>query len=493
MISEPHAKQLHESGICPACIGELEHSGLAQSTDLGLRLNYRGAKEFYRTRLDDPEGKRKYTQPSGAKPRLYLTRDVDDGARSLFITEGEKKALAMACRFQDKAVAVGLGGVWNWTGGKSGEDRMLIHDFTKLHLKGRRVYIVFDSDIVDNQQVQEAERFLADALRKKGARVKLLTLPPGRKGIDDWLVEWGSNWDGEINALVKAGVKHRGVDRMEKIYAKVYSFADMVGTEFPVPKFFCGDESFGIVNQGGITIVHGTTNVGKTFLTTQLACCIATGEEWLGHRCEPASVLLFQGELPPGLYARGRLQPILRDRAIPNNLSFYNWSFNLAASSRFKETFSGDAWAGFDQLEDILDEHRPEVVVFDPLQSFHNIVETSNDQLRELFKRFKRLAIDRNLGIVVVDHDRKGGDSGHSSVRGASAKTDLADSVVGLTRDDDRQVWLNYDKVRYIGRAIPGPVQVHMDGAWFKVGPEPSPFDDESRSEEEAEGAWKSV
>ncbi|MAH48240.1 hypothetical protein CMI37_20620 [Candidatus Pacearchaeota archaeon] len=469
MISEGHIEQFNESGICGACIGELDKSGLVQSTADGLRLNYLGAKEFYRTRLDAPEGKRKYTQPPGAKPRLYFTRE-DDETKSLFITEGEKKALSMACRFKDKAVAVGLGGVWNWTGGKSDESRMLIHDFTKLHLNDRQVYVVFDSDLVDNQQVQDAERFLAEALRKKGARVKLITLPPEKKGIDDWLVAWGKNWDAEINALCREAKKHRAQDSLEEVYAKVYSFRDMVGTDFPVPKFFCGDERFGIVNQGGICIVHGTTNVGKTFLTTQLAVCIATGEEWLGHQCEPAKVLFFQGELPPGLYARGRLRPILKERAIPDNLSFYNWSFNLAASSRFKETFNGDSWVGFDKLEEILDEHRPEVIIFDPLQSFHNIVETSNDQLRELFKRFKRLALERNLGIVVVDHDRKGGDAGHSSVRGASAKTDLSDSVIGLTRDDQRDIWMHYDKIRYIGQSLPGPIHVHMDGAWFKLG-----------------------
>ena len=181
-------------------------------------------------------------------------------------------------------------------------------------------------------------------------------------------------------------------------------------------------------------------------------------------------MLLFQGELPPGLYARGRLRPILKERAIPDNLSFFNWSFNLVASSKFKETFSGDAWSGFDTLEEILDEHRPEVIVLDPLQSFHNIVESDNDHLRELFKRFKRLAVERNCAVIVVDHDRKGNDAGHSSVRGASAKTDLSDSVIGLTRDDQRDIWLNYDKIRYIAQALPGPVQIHMEGAWFKLG-----------------------
>ena len=480
MISDKHHKQLEESGIGPADRGLLEHDGLVQSVDNGLRFNYPGIKDFYRIRLDVPRGKQKYTNPSGAKPRLYLPSKKCGPGVPIFVVEGEKKAIAASIRFAGKAVVVGLGGVWNWTGGQDGDNRILIDDFNKLSLNRRKIYIVFDSDIVDNKQVQEAEQELATALRNKGAYVILLTLPPEHKGIDDWFVAWGKNWDGELNKIVKAGTKHRGVDRLEGTYARVYSFADMVGTSFPVPKFFCGEETFGIVSQGGICIIHGTTNVGKTYLATQLAVCIATGEDWLSHRCEPSEVLYFQGELPPGLYARGRLSPLLEERSIPSKLKFYNWSFNLVASSRFKETFSGGSWAGFDELEEILDANNPEVIVFDPLQSYQNIVETSNDQLRELFKRFKRLALDLNLGVIVVSHDRKGGDAGHSEVRGASAQTDLADTVIGLNRDDDRKLWLNYDKVRYIDRSIPGSVQVHINKAWLHLGPMPNPFDDYS-------------
>jgi len=304
VINEKHHKQLEESGIGPAQRGELERSGLIQSVDGGLRFNYPDTEGFYRIRLDVPRKKQKYTNPSGSKPRLYLP-GADDKAVPIFIVEGEKKAIASNIRFGAKAVVVGLGGVWNWTGGVDGDDRILIDDFNKLSLNKRKVYIVFDSDIVDNKQVQEAERELSAALRNKGADVYLLTLPPEHKGIDDWFVAWGKNWDGELNKIVRAGTKYRGVDRLEETYAKVYTFADMVGTKFPAPKFFCGTEEFGIVSQGGICIIHGTTNVGNTYLATQLAVCIATGEAWLSHQCRASEVLYFQGELPPGLYARG--------------------------------------------------------------------------------------------------------------------------------------------------------------------------------------------
>ena len=468
-----HSAALAESGICDECIASLVEGGVIGSISEGLRLNY-PAMDFYRIRLDEPKGKMKYTQAAGTGARLFFAPGYSRwrvGMEPIVITEGEKKALALACRLGDKMGVVGIGGVWNWTGGKDRDRRILIEDFNRMDLRGRRVYICFDSDAESNQQVVKAERDLAVALAERGAVVRIVVLPAERKGIDDWLVAWGDTWKDELRDLFRAAISSRDADRFKSVYAQVYSFSDMVGKKFPIPKFFCGDDAFGIVGQGMVAIIHGATNVGKTYLSTQMAMSIAAGLPWLGHPCHKASVLMLQGELPPGLYAKSRLKPLIHRIGMPDNVSFYNWSFNLAESSRFKETFTGDAWAGFQEFEALLDLHVPGVVFIDPLQSYHNLVETSNDQLRELLKRLKRCAMSRNIGIVIVDHDRKAGGDGASSVRGASAKTDLADSVIGIRSDDERRTWLSYDKVRYIGRALPGDVEIHMDNLFFELGP----------------------
>ena len=477
-LESRHELMLRESGICNDCIIRLDREGSVKSISEGLRLNYPGT-DFYRIRLDDPKGKMKYTQAAGTGSRLYFAPGYDrwkTGMEPLVIAEGEKKALALACRLGTKVGIIGIGGVWNWTGGKDRDRRILIEDFNRVDLRGRTVYICFDSDAESNQQVLKAERDLVGALHDKGAKVRIVVLPQERKGIDDWLVAWGDSWADELRWLFKSALPNRDADRFKAIYSQVYSFADMVGTRFPIPKFFCGDDSFGLVGQGMVAIIHGPTNVGKTYLSTHMAICIASGMQWLGHPCHKSKVLMLQGELPPGLYAKSRLRPLIEGYGIPDNISFFNWSFNFAESSRFKETFTGDAWAGFQEFEDMLDEHSPGVVFIDPLQSYHNLVETSNDQLRELLKRLKRTAMARNIGIVLVDHDRKSGGDGPASVRGASAKTDLADSVVGISRGEEGQTLLSYDKVRYISRALPGEVEIHMANGIFELGPAPEPL-----------------
>lgn len=472
-LADRHEDALRASGICDNCIGSLEHHGHVKSIADGMRINYPGM-DFYRIRLDVPSGKMKYTQAAGTGSRLFFAPGYDRwtaGMEPIVITEGEKKAMALACRFRGKLGVVGIGGVWNWTGGKDHERRILIEDFNGIDLRGRVVYICFDSDVESNQQVLKAERDLAAALSEKGARVSLIVLPPERKGVDDWLVAWGDDWANELRLLFKNAIPNRNADRFKVIYSRVYSFGDMIGTKFPLPVFFCGDEALGIVGQGMVTLVHGATNVGKTYLATQLAVCIASGQPWLGHPCSQSKVLMLQGELPPGLYAKSRLRPLVDRVGILDNISFFNWSFNLAESSKYREAFGGDAWTGFQEFEAMLEEHTPGVVCIDPLQSYHNLVETSNDQLRELLKRLKRVAMARNLGIIIVDHDRKAGGDGAISVRGASAKTDLADSVIGIQRDEHKVVRLSYDKLRYINRALPDDVEIHMENNFFELGP----------------------
>jgi len=467
---------MKESGICPGCVDRLTQAGVIGSTDEGLRINYPGIKGFYRIRLDNPApGKGKYTQPKDTGSRLFrapLYKQWSTGSHPIFITEGEKKALALDCRFEGRFGVLGIGGVWNWTGGKDEGRRILIEDFHDIDLSGRSVYIVFDSDAEDNQQVLQAERGLARALQDKKAKVKIIALPPEHKGIDDWLVAWGDRWREELRELAREAMHTRSGDRYRAIYDQVYSFEDMVGTKFPMPEFYCGTDVFGLVGQGMVTIIHGPTNVGKTYLATQMAVSIATGNDWLDHPCRKAKVLVLQGELPPGLYARGRLMPWMERVGCPENLKFYNWSFNFAESSRFREAFEDGQWQGLNNFETMLDEHRPDVVLIDPLQSYHNLVEASNDQLRELLKRLKRIAISRNLALVCVDHDRKSGGDGTNALRGASAKSDLADAVIGLVKDEGA-VMLKYSKVRYINRAIPDPFEIHMADSTFYVGPRP--------------------
>jgi hypothetical protein len=145
----------------------------------------------------DKDGKPiKYEAPAGHPPRAYIPplsrRLLGESATDIYLTEGEKKTLAL---LQLTLAAVGVGGVWCW---KKKDSDELLDDLAALPWAERHVYIVFDYDEKPStrRQVDLARRRLARALRKAGAQeVYAVALPPGpdssKQGADDYLAAYG--------------------------------------------------------------------------------------------------------------------------------------------------------------------------------------------------------------------------------------------------------------------------------------------------------------
>lgn len=182
----------------------------------------------YRLRLDNPpyelqpDGSRKprakYLSPPGARPMLYFppgTRAewLQDSSLPIYLVEGEKKTLALHdlgwhglsdAAERPRWLSVGIGGVWNWRGrtgtetGPNGERLPVtgaIQDLNLLAWRGRRVVIVFDTNVRSNPQVQAARWELTRELRRRGARVNWFHWPRGVpesvNGVDDLVGAWG--------------------------------------------------------------------------------------------------------------------------------------------------------------------------------------------------------------------------------------------------------------------------------------------------------------
>lgn len=167
-----------------------------------------------RPRLDGNGRPRKYEYP----PRATMAVDVPPSVRPvigdpsvpLVITEGARKA--------DSAVSAGLtcvslGGVWNWRGTNPAGGKTALPDWEAIALKGRTVYLAFDSDVTEKPEVAAALSRLRGFLSYRGATVHVLHLPAttGEKvGLDDWLAAGGT--PAELFTLTtrpEAGYGHR--------------------------------------------------------------------------------------------------------------------------------------------------------------------------------------------------------------------------------------------------------------------------------------------
>jgi predicted P-loop ATPase len=178
----------------------------------------------YRIRRDNPEvengkPKAKYLAPPGAGNRVYFPRcfgpeALADTSLDIVITEGEFKAIALACLARHNATAtrflpLGIPGVWNWRGtigkvtnakGARVDEKGVVSDFERIAWGGRRVVIAFDADAATKPDVRAARWQLSRELRSRGALVGFLEWDIAHgKGVDDWL---GSRGPEEVLAAL---------------------------------------------------------------------------------------------------------------------------------------------------------------------------------------------------------------------------------------------------------------------------------------------------
>jgi uncharacterized protein DUF3854 len=237
VIEARHAELLRQSaipiplaeraGVRSLCAADAEDAGFGVKAGAGLAFPYRDPATgapidgFVRLRLDHPNGTGRYRQPPWSRPRLYVpfasAGDLRDPQIEIVVVEGERKALSVAAwseRSRRHLIVIGIGGVWSWRrsirgelpeGGLGKVDSQPIEDLDVIAWMGRRVAIVFDSDVLTNPDVARAERALARELEGRGAIVRVARIPSGpngqKVGADDLLAQQG---DDVMTAILNA-------------------------------------------------------------------------------------------------------------------------------------------------------------------------------------------------------------------------------------------------------------------------------------------------
>lgn len=165
--------------------------------------NWRGERVSYLLRADIPRNETtngkpiKYEKPAGTSAVLDiapLTRaDIDAPGKPLIITEGAKKADAAASQ---GLCAINLSGVHGFRGTNTKGGVTALADWENIALKGRTVFIAYDSDVATKTQVELAMRRLIPFLQAFGATVKVIYLPEGangaKTGLDDFFARGGT-------------------------------------------------------------------------------------------------------------------------------------------------------------------------------------------------------------------------------------------------------------------------------------------------------------
>lgn len=219
-----HRDHLRESGLSDETlqasgirsIQEGQSHGLGYPAGLsGILIPYPGttvriggrAMPYTRLRVDvgcrRAEG-RKYENPlkdrieEGLPYYPYVPDDVGTLRKTdapVFITEGEKKALALT---QAGFPTLGLPGVFMFSDPRSSRrpaDKPLHPDLKRWRWRKRRAFVVFDSDRTEKDGVALAHERLCKLLTAAGTEVRVVVVPGleglGKTGADDFLVRHG--------------------------------------------------------------------------------------------------------------------------------------------------------------------------------------------------------------------------------------------------------------------------------------------------------------
>lgn len=206
---------------------------------------------------------------------------------------------------------------------------------------------------------------------------------------------------------------------------------DVMGEPVPVDWLAAG-----YIARGHVTMIAGQAGKGKSALTQTLAVAFANGEHYAAGMQLPGkaqrvlildaeNVMIISEENVQASLLQTRLQGFgIREDRSDNVLAVGSAGFCLDKD--------------FDSLDGLLrtltdEKRKPDVIILDSFTSLWSGNENVVDHVNSVLYKLNRLAVLHNLGIVLIHHASKDGES----FRGSSAIAGAISAVFTFYSDDD--------------------------------------------------------
>lgn len=200
------------------------------------------------------------------------------------------------------------------------------------------------------------------------------------------------------------------------------------------------------IPRGCITLLAGDGGVGKTTIWCGIAAAVSSGTgaffEQLPEdfkKREPGKVLFFSSEDSIAITLLGQIES-----AGGNKDNIFSVPMENEKFSRLK----------FDnpELENIIEAVRPELVIFDPLQSFlpPDVQMGSRNQMRNCLNKLAEMGEKYGTSFLIVCHtNKRDGAFGRNRIADSADVWDIARSVfiAGVTKDGEN--YLSHEKNSY--------------------------------------------
>lgn len=354
----------------------------------------------------------------GKTAPLYNYAELSHTSGTVYFAEGEKDAETLSRM-----------GYTATTGANGANGTKWSDEYTEV-LKGRDVVILTDND---DKGVEYGE-FIADHVVDVAASVKIVPavriMPTIKvKGDISDIVETIGETDAKealerAISMIPAYVRPVPKDIFDEL--GFYNVEDLSEEERKPPEFIVE----GLIPVG-MSFLVGAPKRGKSFLSMQMALDVANGTQFLGHNTKKVSVVYFDLE-----GSKSRTDARLRGmrRTQPRNL-YITHSNTL--------TLANGLLNAIDKITDTHTDVR--LVIVDTYSVARgNIKATGSnayDADVQLLSPVHQMAVQKNIAILFVHHDKKGASGVSDTLERGSGTMGIvgsADSVINLIGDAKR-------------------------------------------------------
>ena len=352
---------------------------------------------------------------NGISPSLYIAGELSDG---IAVVEGEKDA--------DNLHRLGWDAVSGADGAGPGKWKP---EYTK-QLKGLSVCIFQDNDDVGKAYAQET----AAALHNVCKSVYLFDLSkvwpdiPLHGDVSDLVEKFGDEKACEMIAQLATSTPEWEPPKEPDIFDSFgfYSVPDLTPEEKKPPEFIVD----GMI-PCGMTFLSGAPKIRKSFMALQIASAVATGSPFLSHNTTQCDVAYLDLE---GSKSRVSFRAERMSMKIPRNVFITN-----SITERLADGL-------VDKLRQ-LHRARPSIrlIIIDTYSrargSYKNFGVNAYDADVALLEPVQRMALEENIAVVFIHHDKKGAGFASDSferLSGTMGISGSSDCVINLVADGKR-------------------------------------------------------
>ena len=226
----------------------------------------------------------------------------------------------------------------------------------------------------------------------------------------------------------------------------------------------------GLIRERQIAMMASMTKVKKSWATNQLAGCIVSGEQWLGHPVRQGDALLVDTELDQDDIGF-RMAEIQRDMGLTDEQMHLIEVWGMRGQ---------DCWISslVEELEAMSTARLQEIsiLVVDAAYSFVEGDENNSQTWKLLIAPLQAFAARHNIAVVIVHHATKG-DQSQKNVRdigsGSGVLQRMVDCVIAIREHAEKDVYVMAALPRSF--ATPEPVCIKWEFPTMRLAPEYDP------------------